>query len=111
MRLTPTKREFVFLVGGVGIGVYVPKRAPNLMVVKTGRFYKEIFSAYLRLQKILKTEYHRIDEAIQTEEALLQMINPQNIATKTLKISFTVDDNGRDRSVTLNMFQKPPRER
>lgn len=99
------------MVGGIGIGVYVPKKAPNLTVVKTAKFYKEIFSAYLRLQKIVKEEYYRIDEAIKTETTFLQMIKPENIFTKSLNVWFTVDDNGRDRSVTLNMFQKPPSER
>lgn len=99
------------MVGGIGIGVYIPKKAPNLMVVKTAKFYKEIFSAYMRLQKILSKEYHRIDEAIEAEESFLSVINPQNIATKTLSISFKVEDNGRDRSLRMDMTQKPPRER
>lgn len=106
----PTKREVLYLTGGIVLGVYVPKKAPKLALVQVYKYAYEVMRAYFRLRKILMEEYYRIEEAIKTEEVFLQMVNPMNKFTKDMSVSFEVVDNGHDRSLTLHANNPKPKE-
>lgn len=93
-----TKREAAFLVGGIGIGVYGTIAIPKSKAVSTVKLYKEIFAAKRRLQKILMEEYYRIDDAIDTEQTFLSMINPH------VNVTFKVADDGQDRSINMSVI-------
>jgi hypothetical protein len=97
-----TKREAAFLTCGVGIGIAVPKLVPKIFFVKAVKYYKEVISAWFRLKKIVIEEYHRIDEAIEAEQAFLMMINP-NIKGLTHTVTFEVIDDGTVRDIRLHM--------
>ena len=102
-----TKREFAYLVGGVGLGIYVPRLLPKTKAVKAGKYIKEVISARMRLQKVLIENYHQIDGAIESEEAFLNMINP-GIKLTSPKVSFSVrDDAEGQRSIRLHIGPTP----
>jgi hypothetical protein len=97
-----TKREFAYLVGGVGIGIYAPRLVPKLGVVKAFNYYKAAVFARKRLQRIVIENYHLIDSAIEAEEAFLKMINP-HVTFTAFPISFEVEDDGNDRSIRMKI--------
>jgi hypothetical protein len=99
-----TKKEFAYLVGGVGIGLYAPKVFPKLWFVKGIKYYREVWSAWYRLKKIVVEDYHMIDSAIESEEAFLKMINPHVKGTQV--VSFDVIDNGNHRDIHLQIGPK-----
>lgn len=97
-----TKREFGFLITGIGLGSYVPKMIPKTKIAKSVKYFTEVLTAQKRLNRILVTEYEKIDEAIESEIAYLSMINP-NISLTNWKINFEVRDNDGHRVIHLNM--------
>lgn len=99
-----TKKEFAYLVGGVGIGIYGPKLLPKFWVVKGVKYYQEVIRAWFRLKKIVIENYHQIDSAIEAEEAFLKMIDPH--VRGTMVVSFDVIDNGQDRDIHLQIGEK-----
>ena len=101
-----TKREFAYLAVGIGIGVAVPKLVPKLGVVKAVKYFKEVFEARKRLQKIVIEEYYRIEEAIEAEEAFLKMINP-NVTITSQPISFKITDDEGQRGIHLHIGPEP----
>lgn len=104
-----TKREFAYLAGGFGIGLYASKVGPKLKLVQSAKYFKEMVEARRRLQKILIEEYERIDDAITAEETFLALIDPR-LKTSPKNIRFEVRDDGRDRHLSVHFDFNDPED-
>lgn len=87
---------------GVGSGIALVKIYPKWRVTKIVQFSAAIIRAQKRLSKILIEEYYRIDDAIEAEQAFL------NVAFSDLAVdvTFSVKDNGEDRKLHTQIIKR-----
>lgn len=84
--------KLVIFCSGVAVGVFGVKTFPKTKAVRYTKFAIEVFKAQSRLSKILIEEYHRIDEALDTEQKFINMIAPDNLFSVIFGI---IDENGQ----------------
>lgn len=78
-----------FVVGAISV-----KKLPDTYVGKCFKFAKQVVESNNRLKKIVVEEYHRIDEAIASEQGFLNFLGNE----VGMQITFEVVDKG-DRRV------------